>query len=53
MQQQPKITMPLDKNIFQQIPDEFRKSFVSIGNASPVAEESPHLKTEKKEFGDF
>ena len=41
--------------IFEEIPDEFRKSFVSIGNTSPIAEESPHLKNEKKDlaFGDF
>ena len=55
-QQQPKVMLPLNKHIFQEIPEDFRKSFVDIGDASPIAEESPRLnrlnssKSDRKDF---
>ena len=41
----------MDKSIFmKEIPDDLRQSFVSLGDASPVAEESPRQKNLK--FGE-
>lgn len=51
--QQPKLTIPLSNTIFEtlkDIPIDFRKSFVSMGDSSPIADESPHLRTDTLDF---
>ena len=52
-QQQPKLTIPLSYTNFEtlkDIPKDFRKSFVSMGDSSPIADESPHLRTDTLDF---